>query len=119
MITIKEEVRSALSELELPLVYGYPRCFVRLPLVAWRESLNQRHAQADGREHLAELNYTLEIFAPDSESADAILAAADERLRSLGLRREHAAEQYETDAAVSHITARYRCLADGAGRIFQ
>ena len=119
MITLKQEIRSVLSGICGNLIYGYPRFFETLPLIAWRESLNRRHSQADAREYLAELNYTLEIFAPGSESANELLALCDAALTSMGLRRENAAEQFEADASLSHITARYRCLADEQGNISQ
>lgn len=119
MISLKEEVRKVLSAICNALVYGYPRYFETLPLIAWRESLNRRHAQADAREYLAELNYTLEIFARDSEGANALLCLADGVLLGMGMRRENAAEQFEADAAISHITARYRCLADEQGNVYQ
>ena len=119
MITLKKEVREALAGVCGELVYGYPRCFAALPLIAWRESLNRRHAQADGQEHLAELNYTLEIFASGSEGANLLLEGADAALAQLGLRRELAAEQYEDDASLCHITARYRALADAQKNVFQ
>ena len=119
MITLKKEVQAALSSACGNLIYGYPRYFEALPLVAWRESLNRRHAQADGREYLAELNYTLEIFAPDSEAANELLAASDAALIQMGMRRENAAEQFESDVSLSHITARYRCLVDEQGSITQ
>lgn len=119
MITLKKEVQAVLSQVCASLVYGYPRSFEALPLLAWRESLNRRHGQADGREYIAELNYTLEIFASDSGEADALLTLADTALTGLGLRRENAAEQFEQDAGLCHITAHYRCLADERGRIYQ
>lgn len=119
MISIKEEVRKALSGVCDGLVYGYPRSFADIPLLAWRESLNRCHAQADGREHLAELNYTVDIFAGDSAAANELLTAADDRLAALGLRRENAAEQYDGDLRAAHITARYRALADAQGNIYQ
>lgn len=119
MITLKKEVQAALLNACGSLIYGYPRFFETLPLIAWRESLNRRHSQADAKDYLAELNYTLEIFAPDSEGANDLLSLADAQLTSMGLRRENAAEQFEADASLSHITARYRCLADEQGNIFQ
>lgn len=119
MITLKQQVRKALSAVKDDIVYGYPRYFENLPLLAWRESLNKRHAQADGGEYLAELNYTLEIFARDSEGANEMLLAADDAMLGLGMRRENCAELYHADASLAHITARYRCLADEEGNIYQ
>lgn len=119
MITLKKEVQTALSAVCEGLVYGYPRYFESLPLIAWRESLNRRHSQAEAKEYLSELNYTLEIFASGSESANDLLVLADDAMLGMGMRREHAAEQFETDAALCHITARYRCLADEQGNVYQ
>lgn len=119
MISLKEKVRDALAGCCDALVYGYPRDFTGGKLIAWRESDSRRHAQADGREYLAELNYTLEIFAPGPEEAEALLEAADERMRAAGLRREAAARQFEADAGTSHISARYRALADASGGVWQ
>ncbi|MBQ8508250.1 MAG: hypothetical protein IJ466_12580 [Clostridia bacterium] len=119
MITIKEELRAALSGVCGEVVYGYPRDFTGDTLVGWRESGNARHAQADGREYLAELEYTLEIFAPAPEAAADLLAACDERMRGIGLRRESSAEVFEENAALCHISARYRALADIEGNIYQ
>ena len=90
-----------------------------MPCIAWRESVNRCFAQADAREHLAELNYALEVFAPAPEAAAALLAGADERMRELGFRRESAAEQLEQDTGICHISARYRALADAAGNLYQ
>lgn len=119
MITLKERVRDALSGVCGEVVYGYPRDFTGDALISWRESANRRHAQADGQEHLAELNYTLEIFAAGPEAAGGLLSEADARMLSIGLRREAAAEQFEQDLGVSHVSARYRALADAQGNIYQ
>ena len=118
MITLKQKVQTALSSVGAA-VYGYPRNIASLPLLSWRESENRRHAQADGREHLAELNYTLEIFASDCEAANGLLERVDAALCGMGFRRESSAEQFEADPSVAHITARYRALADAQGNIYQ
>lgn len=119
MIDLKQQVFSALDGLCGNLVFGYPCSYTGGSVVFWRESANSRYAQADGREYLAEINYTLEIFAPGAENAAALLSDADARLQGIGLRREASAEQYEQDLAVSHISARYRALADEQGNIYQ
>lgn len=119
MITIKERVRACLEGACGELVYGYPRDFTGSELVSWRESGNSRHAQADGREYLAELEYTLEIFAASPERASELLAECDMRMREMGLRREAAAEVFEENSALCHTSARYRALADAQGNIYQ
>lgn len=119
MISLKTQVRDALGGMDAEVIYGYPRGFAGKKLVSWRESANRRHAQADGREYLAELNYTLEIFACGTEEASALMEGADGRMLAIGLRRESCAEQFEQDLGVCHITARYRALADANGNIYQ
>ena len=119
MISLKRKVKSALEGVCPEVICGYPRGFTGGKLVSWRESASRCHAQADGREHLAELNYTLDIFSDSPESASELLAAADGRMLDAGFRREAAQEQLEKDLSVSHITARYRALADREGNIYQ
>ena len=119
MISLKEKVCGALSGVCAEVVFGYPRDFTGNEMISWRESANRRHAQVDGREYLAELNYTLEIFAAGPAAAYDLLSRADERMLAAGLRREACAEQFEQDTALSHISARYRALADAQGRIYQ
>jgi len=119
MINLKQQLQAALQGACARVVYGYPRSFTGRPMLFWRESENRRHAQADGGEYLAELNYTLEIFASGAEEAGALLEEADARLQGLGLRREAVAEQFEQDPGISHISARYRALADARGNIYQ
>lgn len=119
MISLKEQVFAALKGVDAEVVYGCRRDAAGGKLICWRESANRSYAQADGLEHLAELNYTLDIYAPGAEAAAALFAAADERMRAAGFRREAAAEQFEPDWSMSHVNARYRALADAAGNIYQ
>jgi len=119
LISLKEQVHAALEGICAHVVYGWNRDEALQEMICWRESANRRHAQADGREYLAELNYTLDIFAPCPEAAAELLAAADEKMCNLGLRREAAAEQFEQEWSVSHVNARYRALADAEGNIYQ
>lgn len=118
MITIKQEVKEVLSAVG-KAVYGFPRGYVDAPFIAWRESLNRLFAQADGQEHLSELNYTVDVFARDNGEAGEWFARIDAALRALGLRRESMAELFDGDEGLCHISLRYRCLADAQGRIYQ
>ena len=119
MISLKERVRDALAGVCGEVVFGHPRSFTGRELIAWRESENRCFARADAGEHLAELNYMLEIFARGAEAAAQLLEAADARMCAAGFRREAAAEQFEQDLGVSHISVRYRALADAEGNLYQ
>ena len=119
MITLKHRVFSALSGLCGDVIYGTPGDFITPERIVWRESRNRRYAQADGREYLAELNYTLDIFARSAEAATDLFARADEKMAQAGFRREAAEEMFERDSGVHHISARYRALSDAEGNIYQ
>jgi len=119
MITLKDRVFSAIGGLCGDVIYGTPGDFISPERIVWRESRNRRYAQADGREHLAELNYTLDIFARSAEAASELFARADERMAQAGFRRESAEEIFERESGVAHISARYRALSDAAGNTYQ
>ena len=119
MISLKESVRDALAGVCGEVVFGYPCGFAGREMVCWRESENRRYAQTDGKEHLTELNYMLDVFAQGIEAAYDLLQAADARMQAAGFRREAAAEQFEQDLGVVHISARYRALSDAAGNTYQ
>lgn len=119
MITLKTTVSDALAGACGKVIYGWPRDFAGNEFIAWRESGSREYAQADAAEYLAELNYTLEIFARSPEGVSALLTEADTRMRSAGFRRESAAELYDEDTQFCRVSARYRALADADGNIYQ
>ena len=119
MITLKTKVFSAIGNLCGDVIYGTPGDFTTPEKIVWRESRNRRYAQADGREHLAELNYTQDIFARSPEAAGELFARADENMAQAGFRRENAEELIEKDLGVHHISARYRALSDAQGNTYQ
>ena len=119
MISLKETVCSALDGCCDCVICGRPAIMRHRPLLTWRESLNRRYAQADGREYLTELNYELDIFADTPEEAGEIAAKADERMQGAGFRRDGGCEFYEEDRQIAHVCLRYRALADADGGIWQ
>ena len=119
MITLKERVFSAIGGLCGDVVYGTPGDFIAPEKIVWRESRNRVFARADGREHLAELNYTLDIFCRSPEAAAELFSRADENMARAGFRRESAEEMFETDTGIHHISARYRALSDADGNTYQ
>ena len=119
MNTLKEHVCDALSGTCDCVVYGRPAQIRYLPVLCWRESLNRCFAQAEGKEYLTEVNYTLDIFAASPESAGEIAARADVRMRDAGFRRDGACELYEQERQIAHVSLRYRALADANGGVWQ
>ena len=119
MITLANRVRTLLGSAGAPVWYFYPQSWIQLPVISWRESGNREFAQADGGEHLAELEYTVDIWS-DSPAKNAELAAGiDAAMASSRLRRDYSADLFEPSTGYHHRSARYRCVADAAGNIYQ
>jgi hypothetical protein len=110
-------VKSLLESTGAAVWYFYPRSWLALPAVSWRESRNREFAQADGCEHLAELEYTVDVWAKSPGEMHALADEINELMAALRLRRSFAADGFE--AGMHHRTLRYRCVADAEGRIYQ
>jgi len=117
MISIKDRVKTLLESSGAAVWYFYPQSWARLPCVSWRESKNREFAQADGHEHLAELEYTVDVWARGPEEAHVLAERIDALLVSARLRRDYAADLFGD--GMHHRSMRYRCVADEAGRIYQ
>lgn len=119
MITLANTVRGLLKGVCGTVWYFYPQSWVRLPAVSWRESGNREIAQADGQEHLAELEYTVDVWSDSPAENAEIAAKIDAQMASVRLRRDRSADVYDTKTGVHHRSLRYRCVADAAGNIYQ
>ena len=119
MITLVERVRDLLAGSAGAVFYFYPASWVTLPCVAWRESGNRELKQADGREHLAELTYQVDVWAKTVEECRNAAGEIDRRMAAARFRRAYAADLFEAGARLYHRTIRYRAVADEAGNIYQ
>lgn len=117
MISIKNTVKQLLEGAGAQVWYFHPQSWAQLPCVSWRESRNRELAQADGREHLAELEYTVDVWAKSPEKAHELAERIDAALTGVRLRRDYAQDLFE--AGMFRRSMRYRCVADAAGRIYQ
>ena len=113
MITLANRVRTLLGSAGAPVWYFYPQSWIQLPVISWRESGNREFAQADGGEHLAG-----ELHAR-RERPDVVAAGIDAAMASARLRRDYSADLFEPSTGCHHRSARYRCVADAAGNIYQ
>ena len=100
-------------------MYFYPQCWTRLPALAWRESGNRVIARADGRPHLAELTYAVDIWGLSPEENEALSGQLDGRMLAAGLRRDYMSDLFDARTGFYHRSLRYRCVADGDGNIYQ
>lgn len=117
MISLKIAVKELLESTGAAVWYFHPQNWIQLPAVSWRESLNREFAQADGREHLAELEYTVDVWAESPAQAHELADRIDTVLASARLKRSFAQDLF--DMNMHHRVARYRCVADAEGRIYQ
>ena len=119
MITVSEKVRELLRTLETPVWYFYPAGWSQLPVVSWRESLNREFAQADGCEHLAELEYTVEVWSDSPAQCRALADQIAGLFAGIRLKRQFAGDLFDASAGMHHRSLRYRCVADAQGNIYQ
>ena len=117
MITLALAVKERLESVCPAVWYFYPQSWIRLPCISWRESGNREIAQADGREHLAELTYAVDVWAKNPAEAAELAAQVDAAMASARFRRDYAEDLFES--GIYHRAMRYRCVADAAGRIYQ
>lgn len=117
MITLKDVVKGLLEGTGAAVWYFYPASWQRLPAVSWRESGNREFAQADGREHLAELVYTVDVWAKGPGEVEELAQEIDRAMVSVRFRRDYAEDLFES--GMHHRVLRYRCVADALGRIYQ
>lgn len=119
LITLAETVRERLESTGAQVWYFYPQSWASLPAVSWRESANREGAQADGREHLAELEYTIDLWSGSPEVNMELAGKVDAALAGIRLRRVGSADLFESATGMHHRSLRYRCVADAAGNIYQ
>lgn len=119
MISLTNTVRSLLQSTGAAVWYFHPQSWARLPAVSWRESANRELAQADGREHLAELEYAVDVWSASPAVNAELAAKIDAALTAVRLRRIYSEDLYEAATGCHHRALRYRCVADRAGNIYQ
>lgn len=119
MITLRDRVKALLEGICPRTYYFYPASWAYMPCVAWRESGNREIGMADGREHLAELIYTVDVWARSAAENAEIADTIDARLTSARLRRTYSADLFENATSLHHRVLRYRAVADADGNIYQ
>ena len=119
MISLANTVRGLLESTGATVWYFYPRSWIRLPAISWRESGNRELAQADGREHLAALTYSVDVWAKSPAQVAELAGAVDGAMTSMRFRRDYAEDLFESATGIFHRSLRYRCVADMDGRIYQ
>lgn len=119
MITMAETVSALLGRTNAHVWYFYPQNWTQLPAVTWRESANRELSQADGREHLAEIEYSVEVWSRSPAQNADLAGEIDALMAARRFRRDYSADLFEERTGLHHRSLRYRCVADAAGNIYQ
>ena len=119
MITLTSRVKVLLEGLGAPVYYYHPQSWITKPVISWRESGNREIGQADGREHLAELTYAIDLWAASPAENEALSGALDARMFAARFRRDYLADLYDARTGLHHRSLRYRAVADAAGNVYQ
>ena len=119
MNTLNQTVRALLESAGVRVMYFYPADWSQLPVICWRESGSREYAQADGREYLTELEYTVDVWDRSPARCAELAGRVHEALASVRLRRDFCGDLYDASAGIYHRSMRYRCVVDGAGNVFQ
>ena len=119
MISLTSRVKALLEGLGAPVYYFHPQGWIAKPVISWRESGNREIGQADGREHLAELTYAIDLWADSPAQNAALSDALDARMFAARFRRDYLADLFDARTGLHHRSLRYRAVADAAGNIYQ
>lgn len=119
LISLAKTVGGTLKGLGVDVWYFYPQNWMTLPVISWRESGNRECAQADAREHLAALEYTVDVWSGGPEENHALADRVDAAMAGLRLRRDYCADLFDAGVGLHHRVMRYRCVADAAGNVYQ
>lgn len=98
--------RLAQLEGEAQVTRGWPRRFAALPCIAVQKAADTPVSFRDDREHIAQLEYYIRIFAEKAQQADALAEAVDAAMEELGYMRTFS---YDDDGQQVRMAAlRYR-----------
>lgn len=108
MYDIKPQIFNLLKEIEgVTVSDAYPKDWSKLPHISFYEQFNSDYLKK-GPEDLTEVVIQIDIW--HNRSTGAIAQAVDEKMNSIGFRREFAADV--PDPNVKHKTMRYRGIVD-------
>lgn len=110
MDTLQAEVYTALVGTGYPVAYFFPQDASVFPRITFYESNNREYGQAEGREFVTEVEYTIDLWATTPEKTAEMAQAVDLALAALRLKRTFSYDLYEQDTRIHHKNMRYRAL---------
>ncbi|WP_044737058.1 hypothetical protein [Geobacillus kaustophilus] len=109
MYDVKPEVNSLLSSIPgVTVSDAYPKDFSKLPHISFYEIANSDYLRIGG-EPLSEISIQIDIW--HNKSTGALAAAVDEKMSSIGFRRQFMADVPDP-SGIKHKTMRYRGIVD-------
>ena len=103
-----ESICARLSQLEgaAQVTRGWPKRFAQLPCIAVQKAADTPVSFRDDREHIAQLEYYIRIFADRAQQADVLAQAVNAAMEELGFTRTFS---YDDDGQQVRMAAlRYR-----------
>ncbi len=114
MYDVKPEVQSELSSIPgVTVSDAYPTDFGKLPHISFYEIANS-NALNMSTEHLTDISIQVDIW--HKRSTGALAQSVDEKMNSLGLRRQFMAD-IPDPSGIKHKTLRYRGVVDSRTKI--
>lgn len=109
MYDVKPEVNALLESIPgVTVSYAYPKDFSKLPHISFYEIANSDYLRI-GCEPLSEISIQIDIW--HNKSTGALAAAVDEKMNSIGFRRQFMADVPDPGGII-HKTMRYRGIVD-------
>ena len=90
--------------------FFYPQNWAedKLPAISYFESKNEENASVfDDGEFLSAVAFTVDIWALKPSECSTIAEQVDEKMASIGLRREFAMDLYEAESKLHHKSMRF------------
>lgn len=103
-----EAIRERLSSMEgvARVTRGWPKGMENLPCIAVTKAADTPVSFRDDREHVAELEYYVRIFAHRAQQADALAAQVDAAMEDMGYMRTFSYDGDDADVRMAAL--RYR-----------
>jgi len=103
-----EAISARLGALEgvMSVTRGWPKHMERLPCIAVTKAADTPLSYKDDREHVAQLEYYIRIFARKAQQADELAASVDAAMEDMGYVRTFSYDGDDADVRMAAL--RYR-----------
>lgn len=117
MMNLKPQILKLLQEIKeaKQVSYYYPAEWAdnKLPSISYYEAKNrQNETVLDDGEYDSEIAFVIDIWAKSSGICSTIAVQVNDKLQSLGLRREFSGDLFESETGIHHKSMRFSCVVN-------